>query len=158
LKAKKCNVLGTRRKAREMAVQAFYQYDFGYMGIEELKSLQWLAGEHKPALKVKEYFYQLLEGINHFYAIDEAIKKALKKDDFNQIMAIDRAVLRVITSCLLFEKKTPAVILINEGVELAKLFGGKDAYKFINGVLNEIRKQLVEQGERLLEEFARRDS
>lgn len=158
MKRKKRNVLGSRRKAREMAVQAFYQYDFGYMGIEELKSLQWLAGEYKPALKAKEYFYQLLDGINNFNIIDETIKKTLKKDDFNQIMAIDRAVLRLITFCLLFEKKTPAVILINEGIELAKLFGGKDAYKFINGVLNGIREQLVEQGERPLEEFARRDS
>lgn len=158
LKPKK-NITGPRRKARELAVQALYQYDFGHMDYDRLESLSWLAGDFAPAEETVAYFKSLLSGsLQNLEKVDETIKESLKKDDFNQMMTIDRAVLRLMAYCLLFEKETPAVILINEGIELSKGFGGKDAHKFVNGVLNEVRKRLVERGDRRSEEFAERSS
>lgn len=157
MKPKKHSVIGQRRKARELAVQAVYQYDFGHMDFSQLENLGWMAGEWEPSPETVAYFKELLTGtLENLEQIDETIKKFAKKDEFDKMMPIDRAVLRMTVYCLIFEKSTPAVILINEGVELAKLFGGNDAHKFVNGVLDEVRKQLVAEGHRSSEEFSQR--
>lgn len=145
--------IGSRRKAREMAFQALYQYDFGYSSKELLNSLDWLSGEKEPPTQAVEYFKKLFNGtLENIDSIDLEIKEATKNQDLKKIMPIDRAILRFSVYSLFFEKEIPAVIIINEAVEIAKVFGGQDAYKFINGVLDGIRKKLIEKGDRLPKE------
>lgn len=140
---------GSRRKAREIAFQALYQYDLGFSTKEYLETLDWMTGEKQPAPAAVDYFKKIFNGtLDHLESIDNEIKELANKQDFNKMMPIDRAILRFSVYSLLFEKEVPAAIIINEGVEIAKSFGGQDAYKFINGVLDGIRKKLIEKGDR----------
>ncbi|HCL55411.1 MAG TPA: transcription antitermination factor NusB [Spirochaetia bacterium] len=139
---------GARRKARELAVQALYQYDVGNMKKEELENKDWM--EKNPIIeKAYSYFKEILAGcLQNLELLDDNIKEFATKYDFKEIMPIDRAILRMGAYLILFEKTTPAVILINEAVEIAKSFSGTDAHKFINGVLDGIKAKLIQKGER----------
>lgn len=80
------------------------------------------------------YFGQLLRALDR---LDEQIAQAATERPLTDINKIDLAILRL----LVFEseqKHTPPKVLINEGVELAKLFGSESSFKFINGVLGKL--------------------
>jgi len=140
---------GSRRKARELAFQALYQYDLGFSTREHLESLEWMTGQNPPSPNAVEYFKKIFNGaLENLQMIDNEIQSFANKQGSIKMMAIDKAILRFGAYSLLFEKEVPAVILINEAVDIAKDFGGKDAYKFINGVLDGIRRKMVEEGQR----------
>ncbi|HRR96410.1 MAG TPA: transcription antitermination factor NusB, partial [Candidatus Ratteibacteria bacterium] len=65
--------------------------------------------------------------------------------DFNRLGVIDRNILRIGTYELLFEEKIPAVVSINEAIEIAKKYGTEDSPKFINGVLHKIKDNIKKQ-------------
>lgn len=139
---------GARRKGRELTVQALYQYDKKATPLAILLSLDWV-DEKVPQTAAVSYFRELLEGtMKNLEIIDQTIKDFAQKYEFNKVMPIDKAILRFAVYSLFFERELPAVIIIDEAVELTKLYGGRDAHKFVNGVLDGIRKKLVEQGQR----------
>jgi len=74
-------------------------------------------------------------GIKVVDEIDEKISKAAPEWPVDQISPIDKAILRVAIYELLHSEEVPPKVAINEAVELAKLFGGENSSKFINGVL-----------------------
>jgi N utilization substance protein B len=61
---------------------------------------------------------------------------------------VDRNILRMATYELLFQKETPAPVVINEAIEVAKKFGTEESAKFINGILDAIRRSLEENGKK----------
>ncbi len=141
--------VGSRRKAREFAVQALYQFDVGKRDLTELLSLNWIAGK-KPGGKTRDYFEKILDGtLSNLFIIDEAIMEVA---DFDKMMPMDKSLLRFGAFSLIYEKDIPAVIIINEAIELTKNYGGLDAHKFVNGVLDGIRKKLIEKHEREADE------
>ncbi|MBT3456068.1 transcription antitermination factor NusB [bacterium] len=75
--------------------------------------------------------------------IDDAIKPLLENWRFERIGCCTRLILRY-AAWELLNSVTPANIVINEAIELAKCFSEKDAYKFVNGILDEVRKKLDE--------------
>jgi N utilization substance protein B len=79
-------------------------------------------------------------------AIDEAITSASTNWRFERIAAVDRNILRIGTFELMKEPKTPASVIIDEAVEMAKRFGEADSPAFVNGVLDAIRAAV--RGER----------
>lgn len=136
---------GKRRIAREMAVQALYQYDVAHRSLEDLKNLDWWASEKKPFAESKAYFETLLGGFfTHQEEIDQKIREFANKIDFSAMMPIDKAILRMAIFSLLFEREISPTIIINEAIEIAKEYSGKDAHKFINGVLDGVRKSIAE--------------
>lgn len=142
--------VGNRRKGRELCVQALYQYDLNFKDTASLKSLDWLAGKRVPTEKAVSYFHYLFEGtVKDLKKIDETVQQFLVKYDYNKVMPIDKAILRFAIFSLFNEKEMPCAIIINEAIEIAKTYSGKDGHKFINGVLDGVRKQLIEEGERL---------
>lgn len=147
-KSKPSKKLGARRKARELCVQALYQFEKGSTE-EHLRSLQWIAGNNLPNQRTVSYFLELFEGsLKNLEEIDKVVQSFTVKYDYNKIMSIDKAILRFGTYALLYEMSVPTPIIINEAVEIAKDFSGNDAHKFINGVLDGVRKKLVEEGQR----------
>jgi N utilization substance protein B len=141
--------VGNRRKGRELCVQALYQYERGNLDTDRIKSLDWLAGSRNPSSRALDYFRTLFEGtLEHLEKIDEIIHQYIQKKEVKKIFPIDFAILRFAAFSLLYEKDVPAVIIINEAVEIAKTYSGIDAHKFINGVLDGIRKKLMEQSQR----------
>ena len=80
--------------------------------------------------------------IEHVAEIDEVIKRHLDSWDFKRINKVDLAILRISVYPLLYQKDLHPSIIINEAVDISKEFGSEDSYKFVNAVLDSIRKEL----------------
>lgn len=113
-------------------------------GPEEVWSLREIAADDKALTFARE----LVEGvIVHQDEIDALIRKYAANFDFSRIGAVERNVMRVAVYELKRCPDTPPAVAINEAIEAAKKFGDKDSGKFVNGVLDSIRKELAAAGE-----------
>lgn len=131
--------MATRTQAREAVVSLLYAYDSGN---EEIVSLApEILDEKKIKNKQQEFALSLFNGaLQKLSNVDEQISKHLKEWDIQRIGGIERAILRLGVYELCFTP-TDAPIVINEAIELAKLYGSDNAPRFINGVLDAIVKE-----------------
>lgn len=131
--------MATRTQAREAVVSLLYAYDSGN---EEIVSLApEILDEKKIKNKQQEFALSLFNGaLEKLGSVDEQISKHLKEWDIQRIGGIERAILRLGVYELCFTS-TDAPIVINEAIELAKLYGSDNAPRFINGVLDAIVKE-----------------
>jgi N utilization substance protein B len=132
--------MGVRRDAREAAVQYLYQRemqgDQSDQALEEFYEMRGLSPSGK------RFCNELLEGwMQHREEIDEVIAKNARNFEFNRLSAVDRNVLRIACYEILFRSDIPAPVAINEAIEIAKKYSTEDSGKFVNGVLDNIRKQ-----------------
>jgi len=128
-----------KREGRIICFQALYSYDFNDKPASEIVKFDWLEEKIEP--ETIEYAKFLVEGcFRNLAEIDDLIIKKLRNWEFNRISAVDKAILRFSLFSLLYEKDLDQKIIINEAVEIAKEFGNEDSYKFINGILDAIRK------------------
>jgi transcription antitermination protein NusB len=143
--------MGQRHKAREYALQALYMYETVQSPIEELISLDWL--DKKIPDEVKKFTVSIINGsIDKLESIDNIIKKYSRNWKFERLSAIDKSILRLSIYTFLFLQDIPQAVVINEGVELGKKFGGENSGQFINGLLDaiknkELTKEINLQGE-----------
>ena len=116
-------------------MQILYQIDISQVPIAEaLSSI--LEGEEKFLEETKEFAKKLAEGtLKHQTEIDMTIKSLSKDWPIERMSLVDRNILRLALYELNYEKETPASVVINEAVELAKKYSTTEAAKFINGVL-----------------------
>ena len=137
--------MGIRRKGRIIAFQALYAW--------ELACFAWLdtaphgrtgSGEadDRPVGDAGLDFPRLLVAgtIQNIEEIDEAIRSQLEHWDFDRVTKVDLSILRVSVYALLFQTDIPATVTIDEAIDIAKEFGTEESYKFVNGVLDGIRK------------------
>ena len=132
--------MGVRRDAREAAVQYLYQRevqgDQSDQALEEFYEMRGLSPSGK------RFCNELLQGwMQHREEIDEVITKNARNFEFNRLSAVDRNVLRIACHEILFRSDIPAPVAINEAIEIAKKYSTEDSGKFVNGVLDNIRKQ-----------------
>lgn len=131
--------MATRTQAREAVVSLLYAYDSGNENISNLASE--ILDEKKIKNKQQEFALSLYNGVlQKLSNVDELISKHLKEWDIQRIGGIERAILRLGVYELCFTP-TDAPIIINEAIELAKLYGSDNAPRFINGVLDAIIKE-----------------
>ena len=137
----------SRRKGRILAFQALYSYDMGKEPLEQLLKLEWAnnsEGEGNSADTDSNDFARILIAgtINHIAEVDEKIKKHLSaKWEFDRVNKVSLAVLRISVFQILYQKETPATVVIDEAIAIVKKYGSDDAFKFINAVLDNIRKE-----------------
>ena len=137
----------SRRKSRILAFQALYSYDMGKEPLEQLLKLEWAnnsEGEENSADTDSNDFARILIAgtINHIAEVDEKIKKHLSaKWEFDRVNKVSLAVLRISVFQILYQKETPATVVIDEAIAIVKKYGSDDAFKFINAVLDNIRKE-----------------
>ncbi|MGQ9615672.1 MAG: transcription antitermination factor NusB [Spirochaetota bacterium] len=132
--------MGSRRNARILAMQGLYQYDLCSRSLNEVLSFNWC--EKKYDEETLRFARTLLEGtINNLKLIDESIRKQLEHWDLSRLSFVDRAILRFSTFSLFFQDDVPDTVIINEAVDIAKIYGSDDSYRFVNGVLDGIRKE-----------------
>ncbi|UCB46786.1 MAG: transcription antitermination factor NusB [Spirochaetota bacterium] len=132
--------MGSRRSARILALQGLYQIDIGDKSLSEVLLLDWIDKKYKK--ETIDFARELIEGsTNHIELIDEAIRTQLEHWDLERLSYVDRAILRFSTYSLFFQDDVPDTVIINEAVDLAKMFGTDDSYRFVNGVLDGIRKE-----------------
>ena len=158
---------GKRREARERAVQFLFQHEMNQP--EDLdKTLEefWLtqrtnalAEKHQgptwgqqvepppPTAEdaaVQLFSEPLIRGvIEHRDKIDAEIQKHAKNWSLHRMAAVDRNVLRLATYEMLFRDDIPPIVSINEAVDIAKKFSTHDSGKFVNGILDQVRKELM---------------
>lgn len=121
-----------RRTAREKAVQCLFQID-----VAETKLHHAYDFVLEDTTEDATYLRHLVETtLSHQQEIDDEIKKYLRGWQLERIANVDRAVLRLAFYELMFEKDTPPKVVVNEAIELAKLFSDEQSSKFINGVLS----------------------
>jgi len=132
--------MGRRRDARQAVLQYHFWRDMQRGGPERMEDF-WEFLPTKP--KVREFAQPLIDGMNgHLPEIDECIRRSTENYDLRRISAVDRNVLRLAIYEMLFREDIPPVVSINEAIELAKKFGGPDSGRFVNGILDRVRKEL----------------
>ena len=129
---------GSRHMARRSVGQAVYQWELtGQVDavIEDSFLNDWgLKGVDQ------EYFKQLVQGILKYTAeLDRVLEKCLDRD-LASVDPIERTVLRIGTYELQFRPEIPVRVVLNEAIELARVFGAEEGYRFVNGVLDRCQK------------------
>ena len=134
-----------RTKARECALQILYQIDIRKDPPEKLTAEFWETEEAES--EVKDFAEALVKGtVANTKKIDEMISKYASNWKLNRMAVIDRNVLRLATYELLFCEDIPPKVSINEAVDLAKKFGDMESGKFVNGILDRIKKEETVNG------------
>ena len=133
---KKPKVSQNRRKSRELVLKAVYR---SMINASELKQVILDTKEDPEYIKADEaYFKQLLDGvIGKTSELDSEISTFIDRK-IEELSPVEHAILRISSYELMFDPSIPYRVAINEGVELAKLYGGVDGHKYINGVLDKV--------------------
>ncbi|MCR5724921.1 MAG: transcription antitermination factor NusB [Treponema sp.] len=139
----------SRRKGRVLAFQGLYSWDVGGARLDDVLTLSWAENE-KTAEPVDEdsgaFARFLIAGTaEHKEEIDRLITAHLNGWEFGRVNKVSIAVLRMSVYALLYQKDIPPTIIIDEAIDIAKEYGQDDAFKFVNAVLDAIRKDLEKQ-------------
>jgi N utilization substance protein B len=121
--------MGSRRKARECALQILFELEFSPDHLEEILKDYWAAQPVKA--EIKEYATWLVEGLRqHRAEIDRTIEQASQHWRLDRMAMVDRNILRMAVFELFFEKTLPPPIIIDEAIEVARKFSGDEAAVF----------------------------
>jgi N utilization substance protein B len=131
--------MGTRRKAREAALQVLFQTEFNDTSFEVILSQFW---KNKKADKeTREFSRVLVENVlAHKDEIDRSIQSVSEHWRISRMAVIDRCILRIAVCEFAFGEDIAPAIVINEAIEIAKKYSGTEAANFINGILDAIKK------------------
>ncbi len=136
--------MGTRRKAREFALQVLYQIDLTSMEVDA--ALDLFCKHFEAGKKSMPYARQLVRGVAlRQQEINAMIASHAKNWRPERMSVIDRNILRLALYELCFLDEVPARVVINEAIEVAKRFGNEESGPFINGILDAIRKTTLER-------------
>ncbi len=136
--------MGLRRTARECALQMLYEYDVGRHAPEAILESFWDMNEQPE--KIREFAGQLFRGtLGRLKEIDKLIQGHTKNWRLSRMAAVDRTVLRLAVFELVSDDKTPDTVVINEALEIAKKFSTNESAQFVNGILDSIKNDLLEE-------------
>ena len=125
-----------RQKARRLLVQALYSWDVG--GTDLITIEAEFHVDNNMATVDKELLHDVLFGVpKNLREIDAAYELYLDREQ-EQLDPVSRAILRLSTYEMIHRIDVPYKVVINEGVNLAKTFGPTDAFKFVNGILDQV--------------------
>ena len=137
--------MGTRRRAREMAMQALFYMDAQQNGSPQM--LKRFCENFNLPKKVRPFFLQLVNGVLAAQPqIDVLIEKYSKNWKIQRMSRVDRNVMRIAVFEMLFCPDIPPKVSINEAIDVAKKFGTEESGAFINGIVDRIRIA-IEKGE-----------
>lgn len=122
-----------RRHAREKAIQALFQIDV--TDTDPKEALEHVLSEGEGDEFLSELVFGTLENLEN---IDAKIKENLVNWSFERIGNVDRSVLRMACYEVTVREDIPVNVSLNEAVELAKMFGGDESGRFVNGVLSKM--------------------
>jgi len=113
--------------------------------LADLLAFSWLEESKRSSLdEPTATFSRLLVSgaLENLEYVDGLIKKHLKNWDFSRLNKVDLAILRMSVYALAFQNDVPASIIIDEAIDISKEFGSDESYRFVNGVLDAVRKTL----------------
>ena len=135
--------MGLRRDAREAAVQFLYQVDT-HKPADVDKALEEFWRQNDAKQNVRDFANDLLRGtLEKKTEIDVKIASLADNWDFERLAVVDRNILRLALYEMLFRTEIPPVVSINEAIEIAKKFSSAESGKFVNGLLDRVKKELL---------------
>jgi len=150
--------MNARHRARQAALQMLYQWEVGRVSAHEAVRTYWPGRDAAPSREDEHadlepedavdgygraFANALVNGtIERVKEIDALIATHTKNWRLERMAVIDRLVMRMAVYELLTESETPAKVIINEALELARTFSGEEPVPLINGVLDSVRKSL----------------
>ena len=129
-----------RSKARSLAVQAIYQWQIAGQNVPDI--VNHFLTENAGRKVDTDYFRELVEGVpGNLASIDRDLTPHLDRS-LESIDPVERAILRIGAYELVKHPEIPYRVVINEAIELAKVFGGEQGHRYVNGVLDKAARQL----------------
>lgn len=142
--------MANRHLSRSIVLQTLFEWDFNNPKNLDIKeAIKKNIKEFAFGLEDDKFVFSLAEEVMKKRAqVDEIIEKAAPDWPIEKISIVDRNILRIGLTELLFgdRKEVPPKVAINEAIELAKTFGGENSGKFVNGVLGAVYKEMGEPG------------
>jgi N utilization substance protein B len=140
-----------RRKGRVLAFQVLYAWAAAEEQQEMLDNLldfSWLDEDKRFTLGESADFARLLirGTIENIAEVDAVIKAHLTNWDFSRLNLVDLALLRMSSYVLMFQSDVPPTVVIDEAIDISREYGTDDSYRFINGVLDSVRKTIQTGG------------
>ena len=134
-----------RHRAREAALQILYQWEIGGRAVEKAADTfftrQWPDVE-EPADDLRAFATQLaVETVDRLSDADRLIAETARRWRPERMAVLDRLILRMAICEMLRSGEPPPAVVINEALELARTFTTEESVKFINGMLDAIRKK-----------------
>lgn len=128
-------------RARRTAIQAFYQWLINNQSMSSI--IKEFENERDGLEKIDiEYFRELLNGMSeHSDELSTTVTPYLDRA-LKDISPVERAILSLGMFELVFKPDIPLRVVMNESIELAKMFGAEDSYKYINGVLDKAAREI----------------
>jgi N utilization substance protein B len=137
--------MGTRRKSRELAMQMLFQGDLGKQSAEQVGKLFWAStAEVEPETRS---FTEDLHRVATVRAeeIDQLIEAHTQNWRIERMAVVDRNLLRTAVAEMLGFPNTPAAIIINESLDIARRYAAPESVPFLNGVLDAIARDLLKK-------------
>ena len=129
--------MGTRRRSRELAMQALFYMDVNKNSSQE--TLERFCQNFSPS-GVQPFFFELVNGVLAAQSeIDVLIERFSKNWKINRMSCVDRNVMRIAVYEMLYCPDIPPKVSINEAVDVGKKFGSEESGAFINGIIDSIR-------------------
>jgi transcription antitermination protein NusB len=138
--------MGSRRKARECALQMLFAADVAEMPATDVVRSYWAElGEADLDEAARQFATRLAAGtLQNLELLDERIRSRAEHWRISRMAVVDRNILRLAVYEFLYEP-TPRTVAINEALEIARRFSTYEATQFINGILDAIKRDLDEQ-------------
>lgn len=138
---------GTRRKARESALQMLFAADVDKAQAEELTTAYWTElGDQSFDERTRDFASNLVRGaLTNLDTVDDRIRSRAEHWRIERMAIVDRNILRLAVYEFLYED-TPKTVVINEALEIARRFSTFEATQFINGILDAIKLDLEKSG------------
>jgi N utilization substance protein B len=136
----------SRHRARESALQILYQWEVGRIPIDEVLESFWVEGPPESVAlsePLREFAAALVRGVAaQKDQLDPVIAESAQHWRLERMNVLDRLILRLSVYEFLYQPETPAKVVINEALELARTFSGDESVRFVNGMLDGIRKSI----------------
>ncbi len=136
-----------RHRGREAALQLLYQWEVGGLdqtGLNESIEFYWLV--HPAPESRRKFAESLVAGTTtHVGKIDPFLEGNTDNWRLSRLAVVDRLIMRMAVYELVYSG-TPAPVVIDEAIELARTYGGEQTAPFVNGVLDSINRSLEDQG------------
>lgn len=129
--------MGTRRKGRELALQALYQIEM--TGDPSAAALDLFLSHFEGSAKSREFARRLVSGvISQREEIDRLIEQSTEHWKIDRMAKVELTILRMATYELVFCPDIPSNVSLDEAVEIGKRYGSGESAAFINGILDQV--------------------
>ncbi len=138
-----------RRKSRELAMQMLFQADLGQQNPDQVQKTFWTSRDEVDAA-TQGFAEDLFRAANaRLEEIDTLIVEASRNWRLERMPAVDRNLLRAAVAEMLAYPATPLPIIINEALEVGRIYAAPESIQFLNGVLDAIARKLPRTAKQL---------